>query len=66
MQFDRFISKNTQSKLILVPILPSKYLNDCYTQITGGTGQVLLDIHFYEPENSNDADTILNRIIALF
>ena len=64
MQFDRFISKITQRKLIEIPIMPTKYLNELKTKITGGTGEVLLDIHFHEPKDS--PDKILNQIIQLF
>ena len=37
MQFDRFMSKNTQRKLIDIPVMPNKYLNELYGTITGPT-----------------------------
>ena len=64
MQFDRFISKATQRKLIEIPIMPSYYLFEVKKKITGGTGDVLFAIHFYEENDS--PDEIFNMIIQLF
>ena len=54
MQFDRFMSKNTQQKLTLIPIMPSKYLLELKKKITGVTCDALESIHFYEPQDSPD------------
>ena len=64
MQFDRFMSKNTQRKLIDIPIMPSKYLFELKKKITGVTGDVLQIIHFHEPQDSTDQ--IFKMIIQLF
>ena len=64
MQFDRFISKKTQQKLTLIPIMPSKYLFELKKKITGVTCDVLEAIHFHEPKDS--PDEILKMIIQLF
>ena len=54
IQFDRFMSKNTQSKLIDIPIMPSKYLNELKKKITGVACDVLEIIHFHDPQGSSD------------
>lgn len=64
IQFDRYMSKNTQSKLIDIPIMPSKYLNELKKKITGVACDVLEIIHFHEPQESSDK--IYSMIIQLF